>query len=737
MTGKKFSNRKVNRHDFFSIFKKNSWILLLATILFLILIPFSTAGLDGNSIFDIEVTHEQMKFRFMHEDIVLAVSACAVLLGILCGLFLFRFLQNKKDTTVLFSLGITRKRLFMNRCIAGILFIVLPIAISMLVSLWLNKSALGLYTGAVRNCIYIICGLSITAIISFLITIIASCAAGTLAEAFIYTVSVLVTPSVLGYGVNLLMKLLMWGNARGVLNYSATDYISQDLPGKISAFNPIVFFNSDLKESSIFYRPLESPTPPDIHIGSLICWAAVSIILAAAAYWALKCRNAETAGISGTNKIFSEIVIWLTGFLAFTGVFVILYDFGETAAWILGIAVFGLVHLFWRKSIFTYAVTTKKMISSAFFQMVFVIALLLVLKHSESVYTRYILETKEMVQAEVSYPGTPNYLFGEASGSSTENGYYIESSIESTDIEEIEQIKKLQQMFVDSGKQEMEPNSEDFSRTVVPYDVRFSYKDSSGKEYIWYYDRASLQQLESMLKIDNFESVRNGNAGTVSGELEESDAVIWSRQAYQYGQVYLADAFYQEKYELLLSEEQRGELLQALAEDVKIQDISDRYFPERQGEAVLMFSQNGEEDKDSFRYHLNNVFVYITEEFTNTLKFMEQNDLLSLFENNWEIESITLQKFNPYEGINDLNYPMSMYFMSYSAESLDGFIVKKDFQNPNTITDSEKIRELSGGLRNSYFMSGGGYLAAVKIKGDEGYTYMFIPEKEVPDFIKK
>ena len=53
------------------------------------------------------------------------------------------------------------------------------------------------------------------------------------------------------------------------------------------------------------------------------------------------------------------------------------------------------------------------------------------------------------------------------------------------------------------------------------------------------------------------------------------------------------------------------------------------------------------------------------------------------------------------------------------------------------IDDPDKIQEVTAGLRNGYYMSRGGYLAAVKLDGQDGYRYMFLPEIYVPDFVRK
>ena len=176
--------------------------------------------------------------------------------------------------------------------------------------------------------------------------------------------------------------------------------------------------------------------------------------------------------------------------------------------------------------------------------------------------------------------------------------------------------------------------------------------------------------------------------------------------------------------------------MNAIGKDKANAECRDTYFPEKSARAVLMFSRNGEYDCEYFSYNLDNAFLYLTEQDQYTLAWLAQNRLSGLLADNEQIESITLQKFDPYIGMNALKYPIGMYFMSYRADTLDEFFIQKDFGTKYTITDEEKIAKLLPGLRNGYFMSGGGYLAAVKTAGTDGYVYLFLPAEFVPDFVK-
>ena len=68
-------------HDFLYVIGKNYWVFLVMLAFFIIAIPFFTAGLPGDSIFNVEVTHDQLKYRLIHENALQAVLAGCLFFG--------------------------------------------------------------------------------------------------------------------------------------------------------------------------------------------------------------------------------------------------------------------------------------------------------------------------------------------------------------------------------------------------------------------------------------------------------------------------------------------------------------------------------------------------------------------------------------------------------------------------------------------------------------------------------
>lgn len=739
LTGKKFFHHKDKRpvfHDLVYVLSRNYWIFFVTVIFFMAVIPFGTAGLSGDSIFDLEVTHEQMKFRLIHGQALPVVLAGCVGLGMLSGVSLFRFMQDKKETTIFFSLGMTRGQLYKNRCISGVLMLFSGIAIPMAVTMALNMKALGIYQGLIRNTVYLTAGLCVTAFISFFAAVTVSALAGTAAEAVVYWCGVMASPTVLCYGGTLLLKTLFWGNPWGVTTYSETEMVRPDLMTEFSRFNPCTFFYSELELHAQFIRPLSSAVPPEVRAGTLAGWCIAAAVLLLLSILSVKRRPAEIAGISGASRCLSEWLIWITSFLVFTGTYSFLYKFNPGTAWLPGIGGSAAVHLFWRKSFFNGQIAKKRGIASLAVQTAAFILICVGAMNAGAIRVQRFLDQGQIMKARISYVGDPGYLYSAADGSSTGRGYYLTGFLEFDEAADIPEVTEIQKTFLESGKQEFATDEEQFSDTVVPYDIVFEYTDSAGKEHVWYYDRASLTQLEQILYLEDTDSVRSGQQQIFDGTLETSGQTIWANEAYWQGTVYLTDMFCSQTYEIELTEEQRSELLGAIGRDKISEGVQEKYFPGQPAAAVLMFSRNGEYDCQHYAYNLDNSFVYVNEQDVNTYGWLEEHQLLNLVSGLPEIESITLQKFDPYVGINGLKYPMGFYFMSYRADTPDEFLIQKDFGKKYTITEEEQISLLMPQLRNGYYMSAGGYLAAVRVKGTDGYIYLFLPAENVPDFVK-
>ena len=734
MTSKSYSDMKIFCHDMRQVFCRSYGALLLGLVLFLLLIPFSTAGLTGNSIFNIEVTHQQMKFRFFLPELAWVLNFAVVVFGLLLGILLFRFLLDKKQTTTFFSLGLSRRALFGSRLFIGLMIIVLVIFIPMAVALGLNIAALGSYPGLWSSFWYLACGMVLLAAVSFFLSIIACVLAGTISEAVCFGVALSGGVSALCYSVNALMKQLLWGNPFGVNTYSGTVEIAENLLERFASYNPVLFFAQSLQERAMFYRSLEVAEPTAVSWTVLLAWCVIAVLLLTLAMYLFRRRRAEQAGISGLNPIFSAWVLFVIGLLAFTLFFCFLGHYHVLAAVIIAVAAFASVY--WLYSFLLLGRYQRRRQTLLFIGELLAVSCLAGLIWGGCFGFEQRVPESELVESVTcSYIGSPNYLFMPTSGVSSGNQYYFTCDYTYETAKEIAMVQKIHRGFISDGKRTLAA-ADDMQDTVLPYDIKIAYTMKNGDIITRYYDRAAVSQLEALLELDNSATVKKGIRTAITG-MTENDEVVWSSEAYSHGQIYLADKYYSKPLEVRLSDDKRRELLSAIAQDVTEQSISQRYLPQKPVLGVILFSQDGENSKESFAYQLENTVIYLNDDYQQTLSFLQENDLTQYLAFQGDVESVTLQQYNPYAGINGKKTPVSNYFMGHIGGTLDEFWVQEDFGERHPITQPERLRQLLPVLQNGYFLNDRGYLAVVKLAGEERYAYLYLPESQAPDFIKK
>ena len=134
-------------HDFAVVIKKLSMITFLALAVMAVLIPLSTSAVSEFSIFNVEYTHQQLKFRFAAENAAMFAGYAAFLAGVASGLSLFSFVLDRRRSAFYFSLGLSRAQLYIIRITAGAMTLFAVTAIPVAVSVILNIKALGGYEG--------------------------------------------------------------------------------------------------------------------------------------------------------------------------------------------------------------------------------------------------------------------------------------------------------------------------------------------------------------------------------------------------------------------------------------------------------------------------------------------------------------------------------------------------------------------------------------------------------------
>lgn len=720
-------------HAFFQALRGSLGTAVIGFIVMMLLFPVSTSGVPEISIFNIDYTHNQMKYRLYLENLNYVVNGAVILLGIALAVSLCRFMLVRRSSDAYFALGIKRRKLLLIHSLAGIFYIAVILFIPLFISLILNIVAfgeLGYGSAAFGGFFYMLLGFFALCLVSFFLTMVICCSVGTVTESIAFSVIILGGISIILYGINTLSKQLLFGNAFGLSTSTGTAEISSDLLTVLEKYNPVLFFLRGSESYCAQYIRYDGYVQPEAMPILCLAWLVISFLLFLLAGRVLKARKAEIAGVSGKNREINFVVTFLVAFLGFTVILDGMADYGILLAIVSASIVFVVLYFLMEK-LQTRRVRIKSWKLPV--QLGVVLISVLILKTGGFGYSGRIPSIEELETAQMSYVGSPNYLSTDMGGTGNGKQYYIMSNCEFTREEDLETVISLHKAILEGGKERLAADMENFSSTTVPYDIIIRYKLENGKEITRYYDRTKFEVLEKMLALDETQAVRaNMQASLLAGE----EAFYGAAGAYQNGLIFLNNSYYTNPKQVLMTAEQRSELLSCIAQDVAIQGIEDRYFPDGAPLGVIMFSRSGSQESLSFAYNIENSLVYVTPSFTKTIQYLKDTNLYQYFEGDEEIENITLQAYNPYVSVvNAQTSPKSQYFIGYIMDSPGEFIQTKDFGNDYVLDTPERIAEVASLLRNDYFMSDGGYLAAIKIKGKEKYVYKFLPGKDAPQYV--
>ena len=733
-------------HDFAVVLRQLMSFALVALAAFLVAMPVSTAAIPDASIFNLDYVHDQMKFRFWLDDLTYEVVLGTAVYGVVLGVRAFRFLLVKCESTSVLSLPLTRASVFGTRFAACVVALVVGVGVPCAVSLVVNVAALGVWEGLFSQFAYVLAGLLITGGVACAVAVVACAVAGTVAEAVAFATALLCSVSVACWGLNAVMDHLLVGSAFGAHLYNSTASVAPSLLEQTAAFNPLLFFMQEAADHQVFLvqHPLYAPVAGN---AVLLCGWLVALVALAALACVLVCRRkGERAGIAGLCVVVALVVGLVVGLAVFGGAFTLLADLNVVAA------VAGAFAVFWVVSAVLFSGPLKpqhagrRVLATLGAETAALGVVLAVVATGALGYAQAVPDASDVESVSVSYPGTPSYLaVGFDSAKAGDGSYYFSAEYTFSDEQAISAVRAVHQGLVETGGAALAQDAIDFSNTVMPYDVVIRYQLKDGRQLVRYYDRATLGQLAALAQLDDTSHARELARAVVSGDvslLSDDDATAMAsstaRQAYTLGDIYISDRLYASPMLVNCDAQARLELLSALAEDVAAQDAHDRYYPADACRGVLMFTQMGDAAAETFAYGVENTVVYLTDEFTHTLAWFEEKGLsgyLALDDEPAAVESITVQHYLPYDGMNALSEPQSAYFMGYRASVDQQFISMQDFGTKFNTTDADQIAELLPLARNTLFLDGGGYLLSCKLKGADAYSYLVISEADAPEWL--
>lgn len=717
-------------HDAALTAKKLLIFTLFALAVMTALIPVSTSAFNEFSIFNVEYTHQQLKFRLAAKGAAPAVGYAAFVIGAVVGTVLFSFVSDRKKSAFYFSLGMSRGRLFAVRAAVGTAAIFIVAAVPTMLSVVLNCRALGCYEGLVSYAAAFFVALFFQSLFGMIIFGSACLLSGTPQEALCAGITLSAAPSVIIFFINALMKNFTWGNIYGAYTYNASE-VRPSLTELTAKWNPLFMAQDGIEKYNSFSRDMSQTYPENVNWTPFVIWVLAAVIGFAVVAVLFRAYKAERSGMQGLFGFTYTAVSLIWPAAAFSVCMEYTESLSREMSFAVAAAAAAVVYVAVQK-LSGYKNGTKYTAAKGAFALaaVFIVSSAAALTGGAGLY--YALpENDEIESTDIVYTGQMSYAPVLSNMTSNGAAKYYNGRITLSSDECVSAVKELDNMLREQGKIRFS-GREDAESLAVPYDLHFTYRLSSGKTVERYYDRITAEGLGKFLRICGTDEVREQQSNVIKGVMS---GTLWNSAAFSEGDVYICGGWLESVKKLDLSKDYRNALLNAAAEDICSMTEEELYHPSSGVLAEIMFTLDGEEQLASFSESNATAVIYVTESWKCTAQLLKEWNVMAEASEP-AVSDVLIQKFDLYSSVNGISRPVSFCFGQYSGDSDDGFILKQDFGNRPDITDEAQITELMEASRGYYYMDGGGYLLAFRMSGSGAYVYRFLPYDDAPYFIK-
>ena len=481
--------------------------------------------------------------------------ALLVVISILLGVLLFRFVTNKKTVNVYYSLGIKRADLYTARLVAGIIMMLAATLVPLAVSLGLNLHYFGssvmlwrtFLFYAVHNVICVLAGLTISAAVS-------SCV-GTVVESLGFSAVLAAFPSVVTMCVNYSVPAILNG-APGITYYDIypssssygdmhLDMTNSTLFGRAIAHINLLMLNrsSFINSSSVEAMTKEAAkkwAAPSLT--PYILWAVLIAAFFVFGLFMFKRRKAEICGFPGRSTVLNFVLCMIASFGAASLIIYLASKNPDISTWLLiaillviSMAVFLvldiLVHLSFK--------ALKKDWRIGLVHVGLMAAFLLSLYTGFFGYSSRVPDVQSIESASISAPNAlmgsyklgnglqsgynSNLYFGE---DGLKDYYYVGNRSNSLvedfkDKDDINTVREIHKAMIKAGNlNKTNSDSDDYSKRVTSQKVIIKYKLKNGRELVRVYNYVPLTDYPTLYAL---EDTKNWNS-KIKNELLNIDS---------------------------------------------------------------------------------------------------------------------------------------------------------------------------------------------------------------------
>ena len=478
-----------------------------------------------------------------------------VVISILLGVLLFRFVTNKKTVNVYYSLGTKRADLYTARLLAGVFMMFAAVLVPLAVSLGLNLHYFGssvmlwrtFLFYAVHNVICVLAGLTISAAVS-------SCV-GTVVESLGFSAVLAAFPSVVTMCVNYSVPAILNG-APGITYYDIypssssygdmhLDMTNSTLFGRAIAHLNLLMLNrsSFINSSSVEAMTKEAAkkwAAPSLT--PYILWAVLIAAFFVFGLFMFKRRKAEICGFPGRSAVLNFVLCMIASFGAASLIIYLASKNPDISTWLLiaillviSMAVFLvldiLVHLSFK--------ALKKDWRIGLVHVGLMAAFLLSLYTGFFGYSSRVPDVQSIESASISAPNAlmgsyklgnglqsgynSNLYFGE---DGLKDYYYVGNRSNSLvedfkDKDDINTVREIHKAMIKAGNlNKTNSDSDDYSKRVTSQKVIIKYKLKNGRELVRVYNYVPLTDYPTLYTL---EDTKNWNS-KIKNELLNIDS---------------------------------------------------------------------------------------------------------------------------------------------------------------------------------------------------------------------
>lgn len=482
--------------------------------------------------------------RAAYEPLISFYPALLVVISLLVGVLLFRFVTNKKTVNVYYSLGIKRADLYTARLVAGIIMMLaatlIPLAVSLGINLHYFGSSVMLWRTflfyAVHNVICVLAGLTISAAVS-------SCV-GTVVESLGFSAVLAAFPSVVtmcvNYGVPAILNgapaITYYGiypaaSSYGELHFDITD---STMFGRIISHINLLMLNrsSFINSSSVEAMTKEAAkkwAAPSLT--PYILWAVLIAAFFVFGLFMFKRRKAEICGFPGRSAVLNFVLCMIASFgVASLVLYFVTSEIPQITTWmiIVGLMIISvIIFLIFDIILHLSFKAIKKDWKIGLVHAGLMAAFLLSLYTGFFGYSSRVPDIQDIDSVSISAPNAlmGSYKLGRELGNSYStdryysddysNYYYVfnrsVSLIENfKDKDDINTVREIHKAMIKAGNiHKVNKISDDYSKRTTCQSVVIRYKLKNGRELVRVYEYVPLTNYPTLYTLEDTKNWNN------------------------------------------------------------------------------------------------------------------------------------------------------------------------------------------------------------------------------------